>query len=205
MQLILFTSNDKFRSEIYIVIKLLEGGLETLHIKKPNFSRKQLSTYIGQIPKKFHNRLVIHSHYSLLIKYNLKGIHLSRAIRKKTNYKNILVFLISTIAKQKTISCSCHSVEKLLEIPKFYSYVFLSPMFKSGELNSDFNVNALANIIPQLDFKVHASSGINLSNLDSIQNIGFHGIATMGSIWFNDEKQPISHFKDFTNKLTTLS
>ena len=205
MQLILFTSNDKFRSEIYIVIKLLEGGLETLHIKKPNFSRKQLSTYIGQIPKKFHNRLVIHSHYSLLIKYNLKGIHLSRAIRKKTNYKNILVFLINTIAKQKTISCSCHSVEKLLELPNYYSYVLLSPIFKNGELNGEFNLNALANIIPQLAFEVHASSGINLSNLETIQNIGFHGFATMGSIWFNDEKQPISHFKDFTNKLTTLS
>ena len=205
MQLILFTSNDKFRSEIYIVIKMLESGLQTLHIKKSDFSRKQLSTYINQIPEKFHDRLVIHSHYSLLFKYNLKGIHLSRDIRRKTNYRNFLVFLVRRIKRQKIISCSCHSIEKLIDLPEFYSYVLLSPMFKNGEINSDFNISTLENVIPQLDFNVYASSGISLSNLEIIQNIGFKGVATMGSIWFNDEKQPIAHFKDFNNKLTTLS
>ena len=61
MQLVLFTSNDKFRSEIYIVIKMLENGLETLHIKKPNFSKKQMTAYINQIPEKYHRKLIIHS------------------------------------------------------------------------------------------------------------------------------------------------
>ena len=99
--------------------------------------------------------------------------------------------MIASLGHQKNIPNHCYKLIKVL--------------FENYEPHEDFNVIALANIIPQLDFKVYASSGINLSNLDSIQNIGFHGIATMGSIWFNDEKQPISHCKDFTNKLTTLS
>ena len=38
MELMAMTTQDKFRSEIYIVIKLFENGLETLHLKKPKFS-----------------------------------------------------------------------------------------------------------------------------------------------------------------------
>ena len=49
MQLNLFTSNDKFRSEIYIVIKLLENGLETLQIKKSDFTKKQLRSYLDHL------------------------------------------------------------------------------------------------------------------------------------------------------------
>ena len=40
MELMVMTTPDKFRSEIYIVIKLFENGLETLHLKKPNFSKR---------------------------------------------------------------------------------------------------------------------------------------------------------------------
>ena len=71
MQLILFTSADKFRSEIYIVLKMFENGLKTLHIKKPGFSKKQLKNYLDLIPKKHHQKIIIHSHYSLALKYKI--------------------------------------------------------------------------------------------------------------------------------------
>ena len=40
---------------------MFENGLETLHIKKPDFSKKQLNNYLELIPKKHHNKIVIHS------------------------------------------------------------------------------------------------------------------------------------------------
>ena len=205
MQLVLFTSNDKFRSEIYIVIKMLENGLETLHIKKPNFSKKQMTAYINQIPEKYHRKLIIHSFYSLIFKYNLKGIHISKKFRTKTAQFKTLLFLLRFFNKKKHISCSCHSIEQLLEIPKFYSYVLLTPVFNHHEMNAKFSKNTLENIIPQVNFDVYASGGINLENMHELESIGFKGVSLMGSIWFNDDKQPLANFIDSKNKLTMLS
>ena len=206
MQLNLFTSNDKFRSEIYIVIKLLENGLQSLQIKKPDFTKKQLRSYIDQIPEKFHNKLIIHSHYNLIFKYNLKGIHISKHFRNKKIKFKTLLFLIKYFRKGKIISCSCHNIDKLLDIPKFYTNVFISPIFtKENNLNPLFPLKTLENIIPQLESKVFATGGIILKNVDLIKNVGFEGVGLMGSIWFDDAKQPLLHFKESKEKLTTLS
>ena len=206
MQLILFTSIDKFRSEIYIVIKLLENGLENLHIKKSDFTKKQLISYIDQIPEKFHSNLIIHSHYSLIFKYKLKGVHINRSFKNKRLKFKLLLFMLKHFSRKVNISCSCHSIDKLLNIPKHYSHVFLSPIFNDdNNLNPLFPLKTLENVIPQLDFKVYASGAINLKNMHQIQGIGFEGVGLMGSIWFNDEKQPLIHFKESKKKLTTLS
>ena len=66
-------------------------------------------------------------------------------------------------------------------------------------------MKTLENIIPQLDFKVYATGGINLKNIHHLQGIGLEGVGLMGSIWFNDEEQPLTHFKESKNKLTSLS
>jgi thiamine-phosphate pyrophosphorylase len=206
MQLVLFTSNDKFRSEIYIVIKLLENGLENLHIKKNDFTKKQLKSYINQIPDKFHSKLIIHSHYSLIFKFKLKGLHISRQFRNKKFKFKMLLFTIKYFKRRINISCSCHNIDKLLEIPKHYSHVFISPIFNTeNNINPLFPLKTLENIIPQLDFKVYATGSVNLNNIHQIQGIGLEGVGLKGSIWFNDDKQPLTHFKESKNKLTPLS
>ena len=206
MQLVLFTSNDKFRSEIYIVIKLLENGLENLHVKKNNFTKKQLKSYINLIPEKFHSKLIIHSHYSLIFKYKLKGIHISRQFRNEKLKLKLFLFTLKYFKKKLNISCSCHSIDRLLDMPKNYSHVILSPIFNNGNnINDLFPLKTLGNVIPQLDFKVYATGGINLKNIHQLQGLGFEGIGLMGSIWFDDQKQPLIHFLESKNKLTTLS
>ena len=78
MELMIMTSPDKFRSELVIIIKLFEHGLKTLHLKKPKFSRKKYKSYLDQIPKEYHRFIVIHQHFSLVYKYQLKGTHVSK-------------------------------------------------------------------------------------------------------------------------------
>ena len=72
-------------------------------------------------------------------------------------------------------------------------------------MNAKFSKNTLENIIPQLNFDVYASGGINLENMYELESIGFKGVSLMGSIWFNDDKQPLANFIDSKNKLTMLS
>ena len=78
MELMVMTSPDKFRSEIYLVVKLFENGLETLHLKKPKFSKRHYKDYINQIPKKFHKNIIVHNYYGLVYSYNLKGYSFSK-------------------------------------------------------------------------------------------------------------------------------
>ena len=83
MQLVFFSSPDKFMSETPIVNTLFQNGLEIFHLKKPAFSKKKLKKYINGIHPKFHNKIVIHSNYSLVLKFDLKGIHISKRLSKK--------------------------------------------------------------------------------------------------------------------------
>ena len=103
---------------------MFEHGLESLHIKKPGFSKKQLKKYIELIPTKHHNKIIIHSHYSLALRYNLKGIHLSNSFRnahflyKKyiSLYKIIKPKLRNTIC-EKALSLFEYNLVKTIKIP----------------------------------------------------------------------------------------
>src|ERR1044071_3258162 len=75
MEIVLITSSKKDEHEPELIAKLFEAGLTTLHLRKPNFSTKQLTKYIEGIPKVFHNRIIIHQHHDLIFKFDLKGIH----------------------------------------------------------------------------------------------------------------------------------
>ena len=106
MQLNLFTSNDKFRSEIYIVIKLLENGLQSLQIKKPDFTKKQLRSYIDQIPEKFHNKLIIQINDKFFV-FSLKNIDDSHRLLStlenyfRNNGRNDAIFVRDTSTTQR--------------------------------------------------------------------------------------------------------
>ncbi len=87
MKLIVITSSRSIPDETAFVTKMFESGLMTLHLRKPRFSTNQLKEYIREIPAHFHNRIIIHSHHQLALKFDLKGIHLtSTHLDKKWKY-----------------------------------------------------------------------------------------------------------------------
>ncbi len=133
MQLILFSSPDKFRSEIYIILKMFDKGLDVFHLKKPGFSKKQLKKYLDLIPEKYHKNIVIHSHYSLIYKYNLKGIHISKLINENNLLHKLNFSILKKIKPKLLYSCSCHNLDRLLNIKKQYDYVFLSPIYSKDK------------------------------------------------------------------------
>ena len=189
MELILFTSSDKFRSEIYIILKMFENGLENLHIKKPGFSKKQLKNYIELIPEKHHNKIIIHSHYNLILKYNLKGIHLSSLFKDSSLFYKKYVSLLKLLKPKLFLTCSYHNLNQLLNHHHTYNYVFLSPVFnKDGSLNSKFTEDSIKSTISQINIKVFALGGVNETNLKKIKSMNFNGLALKGSIWHGIEQ-----------------
>lgn len=179
MELIIFTHPQKFKSEIPIVISLFEHGLMTLHIRKNKFSTQKLSEYIEAIPQKYHNRIIIHSHHRLVLKHNLKGIHLTKTHRKK-RLKSFLKCRWYKLRKPKLfITRSFHQLESLGNNKIKYSYVFLSPFFSKmdDKKNSfDVNPNYIRTFLGQIKIPVYASGNIDEDNILLLNHNGLSGV-----------------------------
>ena len=100
MKLIVITSSRTIPDETTFVTKMFESGLMTLHLRKPRFSTNQLKEFLNEIPKHFHNRIVIHSHHKLALKYDLKGIHMtSTPFREKMEILDVASAIAIKIRK----------------------------------------------------------------------------------------------------------
>jgi len=202
MELMVMTSPDKFRSEIYIVIKLFENGLETLHLKKPKFSKRHYKSYINQIPKKYHKNIIVHNYYSLIFNYNLKGFSFSTK-----NKPSLLIKTLTKFFKSKLIyTTTCNSISQLKNLRlNNYNYIQTGPLYKSKNdikiINSNFNENNIKEITFSFPKKIVFFGGITIENLNLLNNNHLQGIVILGSIWYNKNQQPLDVFLDFKKRI----
>src|ERR1035437_9133261 len=113
MKLIVITSSRSLPDEHMILTSLFENGLQTLHLSKPNYSTPRMTRLIRNIPEKFHNRIVIHSHHNLMLKFNLKGIHLTKKHKKR---KLTTWFMLKLLTYRKPDLQTSTSFTKLASI-----------------------------------------------------------------------------------------
>jgi len=173
-KLIVISAPILIDNEAEIITDLFKNELELFHLRKPHSDIESVSNLLTNIPKEFHNRIVLHQHFSLWNSFNLKGIHINK------HSSNVPT-------ECKIISTSCHSIKELFK-KKNYEYVFLSPIFDSiSKKNhfSQFSTEELTNAhdIGLIDNKVIALGGVSPENIASTIRIGFGGAASMGYIW----------------------
>lgn len=186
MKLVVITQSQKSDIEIPSIIQMFEAGLETLHVRKNRFSTKELDEYIKQIPAHFHNRIIIHSHHKLALKYNLKGFHFTSTHLKhniKLWWNTKMIYLRKPSLKK---SISFKRIAELYEEQKVKTdYCFLGTMFHniSGELYSGFYPETVTAAITKSGRKIYARGGVNEKSVELAQQLGFHGIALYGHLW----------------------
>jgi len=186
------TTNDKFQSELSDVIQLFQNGLMTLHLRKSRFSTKKLQEYIESIPKAYHNRIIIHSHHRLALKFNLKGIHITKNHRKKS-MKLFFKLMYYRMRKPKiVITRTFHSIDSLQSNRVRYSYVFLNPVFsKINPLKNSFDVNEqhFCKLISTNRSPVYASGNIVTENINLLHRYPFEGMLLTKFIWESNVKK----------------
>jgi len=199
MKVILISSPINIKDEVNIIIRLFELGLENFHLRKPGLDYIAFDNILQKIPEEYHKNIVIHSHYQLVGKYNLKGIHLPERTRK--DFANNFNLFQNNIIN----STSYHNLNDLLEYNNLYNYVFLSPVFDSiSKTNyfSTFNLEDISLTLTKTQYKVVALGGIGLSNVKITKSIGFYGIALLGSVWMANE--PIKKFYEIKNEAYSI-
>ena len=199
MQIIVISSKDKFRSEVAHVTKMFEAGLEVFHLRKPKFSQKRIEDYIEEIPKKYHNRVVIHSFRDLVKKYDLGGVHLTKRHKKKRFGVAWKFFMLKLRKPDLSVSTSCHDLTKLSLYASKYDYVMLSPIYNSVSVNgaqAGYAFGSLKKVIKEIGGdKIVALGGLEASKIDDAKLLGFSGVALLGAIWDSNRK-PIDVYNE---------
>ncbi len=195
MTLIVITSHHSNSEESKIITNLFVNGLQTLHVRKANATNKKISRFIKSIPEEFRDRLVLHSNHELALKYNVKGIHLTRAHKKNKIWTWFKIKYLLWRKPDLVITTSMHSVTDLKKFEYAYNYVFLSPVFdsisKKGYI-TPFSEIQLKKSLETSKYKVIALGGVKDENVMKAYNMGFSGIALAGYIW--DHQTPIEAF-----------
>ena len=182
-KIIVVSTPDHVANEADAIQGLIDDGFETIHLRKPDWTKVELLALIKQIKPSNYKKLVIHQHYDLIEKYNLKGIHFTEKYRNELS--DIQIKGLATVLKRRgmTLSTSFHNFDDLNEQGKYFDYAFLSPVFDSiskQAYQSKFSLETLKKGFAQIQTKtaVYALGGINAENVHLLVGVGFEGIAT---------------------------
>ena len=169
MKVIVITSEDKLQNEAELISRLIEGGIDYVHIRKPKWSLKEVRELLYDIPTRYHKKLRLHDHFSLLYEFELAGVQL--------NSRNDESPSVGTTCR------SCHSINEIMESDR-YCYVTLSPIYDSISkqgYKSAFRINDLSNILKYK--RVVALGGVEPSRFVELKKYGFWGVALLGWLW----------------------
>ncbi len=198
MKLIVISNPINLNNEHALLCSLFESGLEYYHLRKPDFTVNEVEEYIQQIPQQYLNKVVLHSHHQLAIKYKVKGVHFTH----KNPYKRS-----DNFPTNMHRSASFHSLEELKNTESIFQYVFLSPVFDSiSKKNHKTKIDKTA-LKFLLEHKTNkpekiALGGINEHTISEAMEMGFDGIAVLGAIWMSGE--PVKKFKHLLNVCNTF-
>jgi thiamine-phosphate pyrophosphorylase len=198
MKLIVISSPINIESESETILLLFKADLKYFHLRKPNLSLREFEYFLDRIPKQYLNRVIIHQHHELIEKYPLKGVHYTQHL---INFK----YLDSQDKIHR--SKSCHSIIEIQENSFDYDYVFLSPIYpsisKPGYQNS-FDFDRLKTFLKNTDKipEIIALGGINTDRIAEVKQIGFDGVAILGTIWQeNTVDRRLQKFQEIQTKM----
>lgn len=206
MNLLIFSNPHRDSTEIESVIKMFDLGMKCFHLRKPSFTKNEFKNYIEQIPEKYRKHIVIHAHHKLAAKYRLKGVHYTYGHRKKSLKRKWSTFWFELRNRSLIKTRSCHHLSELDEIPNKYTYVFLSPVFDtiSKKQHSSFEERAIKALLPQARKQVIALGGVTPGKIKTAYDLGFTGVALLGSIW-KSSKNPVDTYLDAVEEINKLS
>ena len=164
MEVVLISDEAFFEREAEIVVTMFENGLSRFHLRKPGASAEAMSTFLDQLPEKVCDQIAVHGHEELVEPFKLSHNHAPHGRSR-----------------------SCHSLEELDELGPEVEYVFLSPIFNSiskQDYPAAFDYEKLKEALNiERSSQVLALGGISLDKLATCKELGFDGVALLGSVW----------------------
>ena len=195
MKIAVISHNRYLDNEAEIINQLFEAGLDYFHIKKNKSNTRKLKRLLDQVNPDFYSQISLHKNHSIAVKYKLQGVHFTNKHRDKSIKTYFTKKWLRIRYKRIRFTMSYHSLESISEDSSDYDYSFLSPVFGSTtkKYQPGFNNRTLSNILKKTDKQIFALGGVNLTNIELAEKIGFDGVALSTFLW--DSDQPVADFK----------
>ena len=187
MKLIVVSNPKEIPEEHVLINGLFASGVETFHLRKPSYSKKQLINLVLQIDPQYRDKLVLHDHHSLAGDIGTIKIHFSEEKRLFTTGQELKQWR----AKKFTMSTSIHRMKDYQSLFHYYDYAFFGPVFKSISKPGYGPATDLLPLLPPPEhrpIKLIAIGGITPENLSIVKQAGFDGAAMLGAIWRDPSK-----------------
>ena len=169
------TSPSFFDGEASFIGRLLSGGVDIVHLRKPGAAESDCARLLDALTAEERKRIVIHDFFELAGPYGLRGIHLNaRRSEIPAGYTG-------------HVSRSCHSLEEIERWKPVCNYVFLSPVFDSIS-KQGYRAGVTPEILRRaseegiIDEKVIALGGVTPDKLQLLHSLGFGGAAMLGYV-----------------------
>lgn len=179
----LISTETFFRGEAEILTEMLNNGLQYFHLRKPNSNINDVENFMSKIPEKHHDKIIVHYHFGLYEKFNLKGVHFNS--RNINEYKYI-------IKNDLIKGYSAHDFNEIKNVENSIDYCFISPVFNSISkqgYKAAISLNDLKHFAENnRKVKLVALGGISENNIKQLRNIGLYAVAVLGSVWNVDIK-----------------
>lgn len=188
---ILISPPSKQKGEIEMLGQFFDAGLMRFHLRKPNFSFEELCEYLEQVPEKYLSRIVVHRSAELLNKFPLAGYHHTSTEKTKV--------------VKGSASRSLHKLSELSKLDEDLDYIFFGPVYESiskkgyrpkislSDIFSFFQANTLNSLVKKP--KVFALGGIRKKKIKRLSEVGFDGVALLGSVW--GSRDPLRALNEF--------
>lgn len=187
--MIVITNPTEIANEIQTIHSLFEEGLDLLHIRKPDYSEKEMDAFLSKIKIAFLPQLVLHTHHQLADEFGINRIHFTGKDRKENKPNPFL-------KQVRLLSTSTHSMEEFNALSDTFDYAFLSPVFPSiSKETYHAETDFLEAVKSRTNFntKLIALGGIHSANINQVLQAGFNDIALLGNIW--NSINPLENFK----------
>lgn len=196
-ELIVITQPQMLLGEAAIINQLFANGLVRLHVRKPEATEADLRKLLAEIAPEFRGRIALHQHHQLAEPLGISGLHFTEQNRLSQGEEKLGAFQNGGF----TLSTSIHNATDLESLSHCIDYVFFGPVFDSiskqgyaSKLPATFKLEKYG-----FPGKVIALGGIDAKNVQSALDMGFEGIAILGSIWQNPANA-IDQFQQFQSR-----
>ena len=149
--MVIVISNPKpVEQEHKIINALFDEGLSIFHLRKLDYTEKELHHLLMKIDKEHHSKVAFHQHHEMADQFGSKRLHYTEHDRKK-----YMQHVQEGEPGKFILSTSVHHVGAYATLPDVFQYCFLSPIF-----NSISKPDHLSLITP--DFKLPPKSKIKI-------------------------------------------